>query len=329
MTVRSLLAELRSRDVRVWADGGRLRCSAPPGVLTPELRDRLQQRKNDILEFLRSVRTRAEQQRAIVPLQPQGERTPIFGVGGHNGDVYCYRALAQHLGDDQPLYGLQPPGLDGQSEPLARIDELAAYFAGQILAFRPGGPYVIAGFCAGGTIAFELGRQLLQQGAAVSFLALFGAPYPTMFRRRSLLQERLDQLRERVVRHARTLASLSFAARRVYITRKLRERKARRAAERSSAADPVLVLRARVERATLAAGRRYTPGYFSGRVCLFVPCEDWVYTRNEPRRWRSVARDAEEYFGPHGCNGDNMLRAPYAPWFAELFRQCRDGATAA
>jgi NAD(P)-dependent dehydrogenase (short-subunit alcohol dehydrogenase family)/acyl carrier protein len=109
-------------------------------TLTPELRDQLQQRKGELVEFLRSAKTIAQQQGAIVPLQPRGSRTPIFGVGGHNGDVFCYRALAQHLGDDQPLYGLQPPGLDGDSAPLERIEDLAAYFAAQIRAFRGGRP---------------------------------------------------------------------------------------------------------------------------------------------------------------------------------------------
>ena len=37
--VPALLAELRSRDIHVWADGDRLRCNAPADVLTPELRD--------------------------------------------------------------------------------------------------------------------------------------------------------------------------------------------------------------------------------------------------------------------------------------------------
>ncbi|MGH8686637.1 MAG: thioesterase domain-containing protein, partial [Burkholderiales bacterium] len=246
-----------------------------------------------------------------------------------NGDVFCYRALAQHLGPDQPLYGLQPPGLDGRSEPLERIGQLAAYFAGQILAFRPRGPVVIAGFCAGGTIAFELGRQLLQQGAEISFLALFGAPYPTMFRRSSLLRERLAWQGARVAGHARMLASLSLAEQRSYIARKLRERQARRAAARSDAEDPVLALRAKVERATIAAGRRYTPGRFAGRLCLFVPSEDWSRTRNEPLRWRSAAQRAEAYFGPAGCHVDNMLREPYAPAFAALFRRSRDATAAA
>jgi len=322
VTVHAFLAELRSRDIEVWADGDRLRCNAPAGVLTPELRDQLQQRKYDILEFLRSAGTLARQQRAIVPLQPGGKRTPIFAVAGHNGDVFCYRAFVQHLGDDQPLYGLQPPGLDGQREPLARVEDLAAYFAAQIRAFRPDGPYIIAGFCAGGMIAFELARQLLEHRTAISFLALFGAPYPTRYRRWPLLQERFGQQMERVVGHSRALISLSSGERRLYLAERLAARKARRAAELRTAPDPVLVLRAKVEQATLVAARRYTPGHFSGRVCLFIPCKDWVRSRNIPLRWRSVTQ-TEEYFGPEGCNGENMLREPYAATFAELFRQCR------
>ena len=323
MKVPTFLAELRSRDIQVWADGDRLRCNAPPDVLTPELRDRLQQRKNDILEFLRAAGTLAQQPRAIVPLQPHGSRTPIFGVGGHNGDVFCYRHLARHLGEEQPLYGLQPPGLEGESKPLARVEDLAAYFAPQIRACRPNGPYIIAGFCAGGMIAFELARLLRQEGEVISLLAMFGAPYPARFRRLALLRERCEQQVDRLVGHTRALVSLSSGERRSYVAEKLRQRRARRAAERATVPNPARVLRARVERATLAAGGRYTPGHYEGRVCLFLPSRDWVRSRDEPLRWRSVAQHVEEYFGPDGCNGAIMLRELYAPAFAELFMQCR------
>jgi thioesterase domain-containing protein len=101
-----------------------------------------------------------------VPLQANGPRVPVFGVAGHNGDVFCYRILAQCLGEEQPFYGLQPPGLDGEGEPLERVQDLAAYFARQILAFRPAGPCTLAGFCAGGTVAFELAQQLAARACA-------------------------------------------------------------------------------------------------------------------------------------------------------------------
>jgi len=289
--------------------------------LTPELRDQLQQRKSDLVEFLRSAKTIAQQQGAIVPLQPRGRRPPIFGVGGHNGDVFCYRALAQHLGNDQPLYGLQPPGLDGDSAPLERIEDLAAYFAAQIRAVRPEGPCILAGYCAGGTIAFELARQLRRDGMPILFLALFGAPYPYRFRRLPMLRERLAQQKARVWRHTNALASRSLRGWREYFAERRRTRGAYRAEQRAAAADPGLVLRGKVERATVAAGRRYTPGRFDGRVCLFVPSEDWVHSIDEPLRWRSVAQNTEHYFGPQGADINSMLLEPYAATFADLFQQ--------
>ncbi len=285
MIVPALLEELRTRDIEVWVDGDQLRCNAPTGVLTPELRDQLRQRKGAIMGFLRSAAALARQERAIVPLQPRGARVPVFGVPGDNGDVFCYRFLAQHLGGDQPFFGLQPPGVDGQSEPLTSIEDLAAYFAAQIRAFRPNAPYVIAGYCAGGTIAFELARQLLQHGATVGFVALFGSSYPTFFRGQE-----------------------------------------RREATRLAPPDPVLAVRLRVEEATRTGVCRYTPQYFAGRVGLFLPNSEWLRpgNRNEPLRWRAVARETEEYCGPDVCEGDVMLLEPHARAIAALFRRCRE-----
>ena len=176
MNTAAFLATLRGRDIQVWAEGGQLRCSAPPGALSSEFREELRQRKVDILKFLDTAESLARQQRAIIPLQPHGTRTPVFAVAGHNGDVFCYRILVQYLGEDQPFFGLQPPGLDGQSQPLRRVEDSAAYFARQIKAFRPEGPYVIAGYCAGGATAFELAQQLLRTGSTIDILVLFGAP---------------------------------------------------------------------------------------------------------------------------------------------------------
>ena len=47
-----LLGELRRRGIRVWAEDGRLRMSAPAGAATPEIREQLALHKQAILALL-------------------------------------------------------------------------------------------------------------------------------------------------------------------------------------------------------------------------------------------------------------------------------------
>lgn len=325
MSVPALLEELRSRKVEVWADGDQLRCAAPTGVLTPELRDQLRRDKAAIMQFLRSADELAGQDRAIVPLTRSGERVPVFAVPGHNGNVFSFRFLAKELGEDQPFFGLQPPGVDGECEALTRVEDLAAYFAPRILAFRPG-PYVIAGHCSGGTIAFELARQLVQQGATVSLLAMFGTPYPTWFGRVPQFLERLSHHERWLRNHVRALASLSNRERRAYVAARVAERRrqqlARSEAPADVAPDASAVQRGKVAAATLTALLRHTPRRFAGRVALFYPSSDWMRRGKTMSRWRRVAGNCEEYCGPEGCEGDVMLHEPDVRVVAGQFTHC-------
>lgn len=326
MSVAEFLADLRGREMKVWAEGDRLRCSAPAGVLTAEVREELRRRKADILAFLRAADELTRQQPAIVPLQAGGDRIPLFAVPGHNGNVFSFRAFALEVGADQPFFGLQPPGVDGQGEPLERVEDLAAYFAAQIREFRPQGPYGIAGHCSGGTIAFELARQLLEQGVTVSVVALFASPYPTWFRAGPKLRRRVAHKWGRVVHHANALRRLSFREQRAYLRVRLRNQRRRREDPAPAAPDSAREVRTRLERVTMAAVRNHTPGHLRGRLCLFLPSRDCRRPSSGMLRWRSQADDSEEYIGPDGCRGDKMLLEPWAPVTADLFRRCRDGA---
>lgn len=316
MNAATFLSELRRRDIQVWAAGGQLHCAAKAGALTPELREALRRHKSDILKALSGAQALAAQERAIVPLQPEGTRVPVFGVPGHNGDVFCYRALAHHLGGEQPFYGLQPPGLDGLEPPQTSVEDLAAFFADQIRAFHPRAPLVIAGYCAGGTIAFELAQQLSRSGTKISLLALFGSPYPACFTTRSQLRQRAGLEAARIATLTRELVTRSPGAFRRYLAERLRRRRERLATRQAAAADPVLALRANVERATLDAVRAYTPSSYHGRMALVLPSRHWV----DARRWRGVASVVEEHYGADGCSSRDMLREPNAAAMARLFR---------
>jgi thioesterase domain-containing protein len=320
VTVPELLAELRRIDARVVLEGDRLKLSAPAGALTEEHRRQLAERKAEIVEFLRSAEKLAQQQKAVVPLQPLGTRVPIFGTAGHNGDVFCYRALAHALGEDQPFYGLQPPGLDEGTEPLTTIEDLARYFAGQIRELRGEGPIAIAGFCAGGTIAFELARQLSESGVKITRVILFGAPYSTSYRAFPQIVARSLHFARRMRDHLRSLVTLPADERRRYFAERLR-RRPQPAAEN----DPVMLRRRRVEETTVAAIRKYEPRPFGGHVDLMLPCESWTHSPDVPLRWARLAKSSTKFLGPEGCSGDTMLLPDYAPTFAAMVEAVQKG----
>src|SRR4028119_1940215 len=67
------LSYLRSLDINIFVEGSRLRCNAPEGILTPELRAEISQRKAEIISFLKAAnRTSSFTHTPIVPLGREG-----------------------------------------------------------------------------------------------------------------------------------------------------------------------------------------------------------------------------------------------------------------
>jgi amino acid adenylation domain-containing protein len=114
----------------------------------------------------------------LVPIQAQGARRPFFCVHGFGGGVIGYASLARLLGPEQPFYGLQARGADGIDEPQTSIEDMAVSYLEAVRSVQPHGPYFLGGYCYGGVVAYEMARQLEQQGEEVAHLALFEASVP-------------------------------------------------------------------------------------------------------------------------------------------------------
>lgn len=114
----------------------------------------------------------------LVPIQPNGSRPPFFCVPGAGGNVIYLYALARHLGANQPFYGLQAWGLDGESTPYTRVEDMASHYIAAIQSLQPNGPYHLGGHSYGGLVAFEMAQQLQQQGHEVALLAILDSPAP-------------------------------------------------------------------------------------------------------------------------------------------------------
>lgn len=116
----------------------------------------------------------------VVPLRQSGSKTPLFLVHAGGGYVFFYRALAEELDPDRPVFGVRAESpRDGGGRAFVDapdIETVAAHYLEEIVAVQPTGPYLLGGACAGGIIAFEMARQLLARGETLAGpLVLFDA----------------------------------------------------------------------------------------------------------------------------------------------------------
>jgi thioesterase domain-containing protein/acyl carrier protein len=118
----------------------------------------------------------------LVDLQPRGQRPPLFCVHAVGGTVLCFKDLATRLAPDQAFMALQDVGT-GTAEPEdRRIEDIAARYVEAMRRFRPEGPYFLAGYSFGGSVALEMAQLLLAQGQQVAFLGILDhTPPPLRF----------------------------------------------------------------------------------------------------------------------------------------------------
>jgi len=114
---------------------------------------------------------------SLVPIQPKGSRPPFFCVHGVGGNVIGFQQLGSLMSPEQPFYGLQAQGLDGQRPCFKSVEEMAEHYIREIRTVQPVAPYYLGGFSFGGLVAYEMAQQLRAAGEDVSLLVLFDT-YP-------------------------------------------------------------------------------------------------------------------------------------------------------
>ncbi|BAY66694.1 amino acid adenylation domain-containing protein (plasmid) [Calothrix brevissima NIES-22] len=113
----------------------------------------------------------------LVSIQPTGSNPPFFCVHPIFGVVFPYYELAHHLGKNQPFYGLQSIGIDGET-PLTRIEDMATHYIEALRLVQPKGPYFLGGWSFGGWVAFEMAQQLQKSGEEVALLVVLDTVAP-------------------------------------------------------------------------------------------------------------------------------------------------------
>ena len=117
----------------------------------------------------------------LVLLQSAGELPPLFCVHPAGGDVRCYVETARQMGNNRPVYVLRARGIEEAVPPHETIETMATDYLAAIKKAQPNGPYHLAGWSTGGIFAYEMAKQLGEQGLKVGSLIFIDSPTPSIF----------------------------------------------------------------------------------------------------------------------------------------------------
>lgn len=130
--------------------------------------------QNPTVAALARVIGRAGAIDSVVAMAGVEAADPLFVLHDFSGDLVSYTALLKHLDPRLAVRGIRwTPELGARAD---SIEEVAAHYLHALRASQPTGPYRLLGYSIGGTLAYEMARQLVADGQRVSFLALLDTP---------------------------------------------------------------------------------------------------------------------------------------------------------
>ncbi|MGH7824390.1 MAG: non-ribosomal peptide synthetase [Candidatus Binatia bacterium] len=287
---------------------------------------------------------------SLVPIQPLGSKPPFFCVHAAAGNVLFYRDLARHLGADQPFYGLQAQGLDGDQDPYTRVEEMAGHYIDEIRTVQPEGPYLLGGLSFGGILAYEMAQQLRAQGQKVGLLVLFdtyGPDYPNM----SLVRLACDKAKrqtQRIYKNLRRLmrldprAQAAFALQKAEIVKRRTRIRAKKRVLRTKERILTVVCRfyvrmglplppslryLRVRDADHEAHSEYRPKPYLGPVTLFRASRQPLGCHPDPKLgWGGLVNGQMEIHEIPGSHSHTLIREPQVRIVVEKLKPCLNKA---
>jgi thioesterase domain-containing protein/acyl carrier protein len=268
---------------------------------------------------------------SLVAIQPSGSKPPFFCVHAHGGNVLNFHDLARCLGTDQPFYGLQAQGLDGEQPRHSRIEEMAAHYLSEIKTVQAEGPYFLGGYCFGGKVAFEMARQLKASGEEVALLAVIDSYAPGYPKFRSWFDRKIQQ---RFVYHWNNLKGISAKEQLHYALRKGQILKSRLKTFGNRTVSRLysiigIPLSPRLQPFQPRERQRstYERRTYPGRITVFSPVEDraWV-VRLPDMGWEGLADGGLEIheLGSYA----HMIFEPFVGELATRLAGCIDKARA-
>jgi len=272
---------------------------------------------------------------SLVPMRSRGSRTPLFLVHGAEGNVLLYRNLSSYLGPDQPVYGLQSQGLNGDGQLKTTIEDMASEYVKEVMTVQPHGPYFLGGYCLGGVIALEMAQQLSALGEKVELVAMLDTYNQCAVSSSISFPKLVVHFLQNLWFHAANISSLGWKDRKKFLSEKIdvgltrlrirlhagRYALLRACGWKTQNNYPHLAIKKVNDQAAL----RYVPQSYAGRVALIRPKGHFLGLTDATLGWREVVPDSLEVHQlpvyPKG-----ILVEPFCRLLAETLKSCLQDA---
>jgi thioesterase domain-containing protein len=231
--------------------------------------------------------------------------------------------MARYLGEDQPVYGLVPRGLDGAQPYHTRVEDMAAHYVNAIRHQQPEGPYRLVGHSFGGIVAYEVAQQIVAKGGVVDFLGLFD----TIERQYIEEVKRSLGIRDRI---ASVASEFRFAVAERDPFGPIRRRLNRMTSKAISSISPNIGRRPQsqvsvtIKDVNLRAFNIYRPKPYPGKLTLFRSTTREIHDGNDEfLGWGRLAKGGIEVHEVPSTHY-NMVDEPAVMILSEMLRQCLD-----
>lgn len=109
--------------------------------------------------------------------KPRTATQTLWMVPDGSGSATSYIGIPE-ISPKLAVRGLNSPFMRTPEEWTCGIKGMATYFIEEMKRHQPSGPYMLAGWSAGGVICYEMTRQFIEMGDVVSHMIMVDAPCP-------------------------------------------------------------------------------------------------------------------------------------------------------
>ena len=113
----------------------------------------------------------------LLTVKGDGNRPPLFYTHAAYGNVLFVRRRVPYLEAEQPLHAIQARGLQEGEIAHRSFEAMAKDYCGVIRQVQGNGPYILAGHCVGGLIAYAMAQYLKSQGESVAAVIMIDPDY--------------------------------------------------------------------------------------------------------------------------------------------------------